>query len=98
MIRPTVVRSNTSASFRLLTVLAVVLFLGGPLGAQEKTAWKVTGGEDVAKGFKIWAGEALAGVKLHYPALGKPGGDGQGRGTNAGVILDGAGGTGAQAF
>src|SRR5260221_9510478 len=36
MTRPTAVRSNTSASLRFLTALAVVLFLGGPLGAQEK--------------------------------------------------------------
>jgi predicted AlkP superfamily pyrophosphatase or phosphodiesterase len=36
MIRPTAVRSNTSASLRFLTALAGVLFLGWPLGAQEK--------------------------------------------------------------
>ncbi len=36
MTRPTNVCSNTSASPRFLTVLAVVLFLGGSLSAQEK--------------------------------------------------------------
>src|SRR5256885_5428505 len=96
MIRPTGVRSNTSVSLRLLTVLAVVLFLGGPLGAQEKTAWKVTEGDYVAKDFKFPSGETLAGVKLHYRTLGTPQRDAQGRVTNAVLILHGTGGTGAQ--
>ena len=96
MIRPTVVRSNTSASLRFLTVLVVVLFLGGPLGAQEKTAWKVTEGDYVAKDFKFRSGETLAELKLHYRTLGTPQRDAQGRVTNAVLILHGTGGTGAQ--
>jgi homoserine O-acetyltransferase len=96
MIRPTVVRSNTSASLRLLTALAVVLFLGWPLGAQEKPAWKVTEGDFVAKDFKFRSGETLAELKLHYRTLGTPARDAQGRVTNAVLILHGTGGTGAQ--
>src|SRR5882757_3684371 len=96
MIRPTAVRSNTSASLRFLTALAVVLFLGGPLGAQEKPAWKVTEGDYVAKDFKFRSGESLAELKLHYRTLGTPARDAQGRVTNAVLILHGTGGTGAQ--
>src|SRR3989440_9418353 len=96
MIRPTAVRSNTSVSLRFLTVLVVVLFLGGPLGAQEKPAWKVTEGDYVAKDFKFRSGETLAELKLHYRTLGTPARDAQGRVTNAVLILHGTGGTGAQ--
>src|SRR5438105_11757367 len=96
MIRPTAVRSNTSVSLRFLTVLVVVLFLGGPLGAQEKPVWKVTEGDYVAKDFKFRSGETLAELKLHYRTLGTPARDTQGRVTNAVLILHGTGGTGAQ--
>ena len=96
MIRPTAVRFNTSASLRFLPVLVVVLFLGGPLGAQEKPAWKVTEGDYVAKDFKFRSGESLAELKLHYRTLGTPQRDAQGRVTNAVLILHGTGGTGAQ--
>src|SRR5256885_5549048 len=96
MTTPTVVRSNTPASLRFLTVLVVVLFLGGPLGAQEKPAWKVTEGDYVAKDFKFRSGETLAELRLHYRTLGTPARDAQGRVTNAVLILHGTGGTGAQ--
>src|SRR2546421_12299986 len=96
MIRPTDVRSNCSVSLRFLTVLVVVLFLGGPLGAQEKTAWKGTEGDYVAKDFKFRWGETLAEVKLHYRTLGAAQRGAQGRVTEAVLILHGTGGTGAQ--
>src|SRR5438309_9554089 len=96
MIRPTDVRCNCSVSLRFLTVLVVVLFLGGPLGSQEKTAWKVTEGDYVAKDFKFRSGETLAELRLHYRTLGTPARDAQGRVTNAVLILHGTCGTGSQ--
>jgi len=53
-------------------------------------------GDFVAKDFKFRSGESLAELRLHYRTLGKAVRDGQGRISNAVLILHGTGGSGAQ--
>ena len=55
-----------------------------------------TEGDFVVHNFKFGSGESLPEVRLHYTTLGKAAKDGQGRTTNAVLILHGTGGSGHQ--
>src|SRR5215471_18068968 len=74
---------------------AFLTYRGGAI-AQEKPKFDVQEGDFVAKDFKFRSGESLTELKLHYRTLGTPKRDGQGRVTNAVLILHGTGGSGAQ--
>jgi homoserine O-acetyltransferase/O-succinyltransferase len=75
---------------------AVCLFVVLPCFAQQNPPPTTTEGDFVAKNFKFRSGETLPELKLHYTTLGKPVRDGQGRLTNAVLILHGTGGIGQQ--
>jgi homoserine O-acetyltransferase/O-succinyltransferase len=55
-----------------------------------------TEGDFIVHNFKFGSGETLQEVRLHYTTLGKAAKDGQGRTTNAVLILHGTGGSGRQ--
>lgn len=55
-------------------------------------------GDFIARDFKFRSGETLAELRLHYTTLGTPKRDGDGRLTNAVMILHGTGGSGEQFF
>jgi homoserine O-acetyltransferase len=80
--------------------LACLAALGGllsgaaPMAAQTLPA--VTEGDYTVANFQFKTGESLAQVKLHYRTLGKPERDGNGRVTNAVLILHGTTGNGAK--
>jgi homoserine O-acetyltransferase len=82
---------------RFLSLTAVVvLFEAVPAAGQQRASPATTEGDFVAKNFKFRTGETLPELRLHYTTLGKPVRDGQGRVTNAVLILHGTGGTGHQ--
>jgi len=55
-----------------------------------------TEGDYVIRDFKFTSGETLPELRLHYRTLGKPEKDSQGKTTNAGLIMHGTTGSGAQ--
>jgi homoserine O-acetyltransferase/O-succinyltransferase len=77
-----------------LTLVAVVLFVATMMHAQEPAKYPVTEGDYVAHDFKFKSGEQISELRLHYGTLGKLTRDGQGRATNAVLILHGTGGWG----
>jgi homoserine O-acetyltransferase/O-succinyltransferase len=83
---------------RLVSLVGAALFVMAPTFAQTEAPPKyaVTEGDYVAHDFKFRSGEQLPELRLHYRTLGKLARDGQGRATNAVLILHGTGGSGAQ--
>jgi homoserine O-acetyltransferase/O-succinyltransferase len=79
----------------MLFVLAFVTLAALPLRAQQ-SAPATTEGDFTVHDFQFRSGESLPELRLHYTTLGKPVKDGQGRTTNAILILHGTGGTGRQ--
>jgi homoserine O-acetyltransferase len=53
-------------------------------------------GDAVFRDFRFGSGEVLPELRIHYRALGTPASDGQGRVTNAVLVLHGTGGAGTQ--
>jgi len=82
----------------LLLLCALLLarpWPGAPAAARAPD-FPVEEGDFVAKDFKFRSGQSLAELRLHYRTLGKAARDGQGRISNAVLILHGTGGSGAQ--
>jgi homoserine O-acetyltransferase/O-succinyltransferase len=78
---------------RSLVVLAAVVLATASAAAHERKE-----GDYVARDFKFRSGETMAELRLHYTTLGSPKRDGDGRVTNAVMILHGTGGSGQQFF
>lgn len=78
---------------RSLVVLAAVVLAIASAAAHERKE-----GDYVARDFKFRSGETMAELRLHYTTLGSPKWDGDGRVTNAVMILHGTGGSGQQFF
>src|ERR1700754_1042483 len=73
-----------------------VSFAAFAAAAQTPPKFASTDGDYVAKDFRFASGEALQELNLHYPTLGEPRRDAQGRVTNAVMVLHGTGGSGKQ--
>jgi homoserine O-acetyltransferase len=78
---------------RSLMVLAAAVLAIASAAANERKE-----GDFVARDFKFRSGETMAELRLHYTTLGAPKRDGEGRVTNAVMILHGTGGSGQQFF
>src|SRR5215467_14404390 len=87
-----------SRFFLRFFVCALVLlpFRELPAAPQQTATPATTEGDFVVKNFQFRSGESLPELRLHYTTLGKPAKNGQGRVTNAVLILHGTGGTGHQ--
>src|SRR5246127_1023124 len=84
-------------SFRFCgAMLAASFFVATACARPQTTTPTTTEGDFVVHDFKFHTGESLPDVRLHYTTLGKPAKDGQGRTTNAVLILHGTGGSGRQ--
>ncbi len=79
-----------------LLLLAAAGGFCGETAAQTAAPLSPQEGDYAAKDFTFRSGEKLAELRLHYTALGKPARDGQGRVSNAVLILHGTGGSGRQ--
>lgn len=60
------------------------------------TTWPTREGDFIVPDFHFTSGETLPQLRLHYTTLGEPRRDGQGRVTNAVMVLHGTGGSGGQ--
>jgi homoserine O-acetyltransferase len=78
---------------RSLVVLAALVLAIASAAAHERKE-----GDYVARDFKFRSGETMAELRLHYTTLGSPKRDGDGRVTNAVMVLHGTGGSGQQFF
>jgi homoserine O-acetyltransferase len=79
---------------KILAAVAILVAL--PIQGQESQKFQVADGEFVAHNFKLGSGEQMADLRLHYITLGQPARDGNGRITNAVLLLHGTGGSGRQ--
>jgi len=87
-------RAKTS---RFIYAGILLLLLFGTSGLAQQTAPPAaTEGDYVARDFHFRSGETLSELRLHYRTLGQPARDGQGRVTNAVLVLHGTGGSGRQ--
>lgn len=75
----------------LLGLVAVVWFAAIPSRAQVPTPEE---GDFIVRNFRFKSGETLPELRIHYRTIGQPARDGQGRVTNAVLLLHGTGGTG----
>src|SRR5256885_8714562 len=85
----------------IAATVVVTMFAGAEPAHSQATAVEAkypptTEGDFVVHNFKFDSGETLADLNLHYTTLGKAVKDGQGRTTNAVLILHGTGGSGHQ--
>ena len=80
----------------LVCSFATLFLLESRVAAQQAATPVSTEGDFVVKDFPFRSGESLPELRLHYRTLGKPARDGEGRTTNAVLILHGTGGTGHQ--
>src|SRR5271165_4662009 len=82
---------------RAFVVAADLLFFAAALSAQQSSQLPAPKeGDYVLHDFHFKSGETLPELRMHYMTLGKPVRDGNGRVTNAVLILHGTGGSGRQ--
>lgn len=79
-------------------VRSLVILAAAFLGIASAAANERKEGDFVVPDFKFRSGETMAALRLHYTTLGAPKRDGEGRVTNAVMILHGTGGSGQQFF
>jgi homoserine O-acetyltransferase/O-succinyltransferase len=79
-------------------VRSILLVVAALIAAMSAAANERIEGDFIARDFKFRSGETLAELRLHYTTLGTPKRDGDGRVTNAVMILHGTGGSGEQFF
>ena len=88
--------ARANASQFIYAGILLLLLSGASSLAQQAEPPAATEGDHVARDFHFRSGETLAELRLHYRTLGQPARDGQGRVTNAVLILHGTGGSGRQ--
>src|SRR5271165_3577076 len=82
---------------RAFVVAADLLFFAAALSAQQSSQLPAPKeGDYLLHDFHFKSGETLPELRMHYMTLGKPVRDGNGRVTNAVLILHGTGGSGRQ--
>src|SRR5205807_3033283 len=84
---------NMTAVIRLFAFLSLIMIANLARAADYPAP---TEGDYVVHDFKFTSGETLPELKIHYRTLGKIDGDGQGKVTNAVLIMHGTTGSGAQ--
>jgi homoserine O-acetyltransferase/O-succinyltransferase len=87
---------SPQAGVRYAVLVAAALIAGPTSSRAQSTKRPTTEGDYVARDFQFRSGEKLPELRLHYTTIGKAAHDGQGRISNAVLILHGTGGTGRQ--
>src|SRR5262245_18096986 len=86
-------RSNMNLIIRIFVILSSALVASIASAADYPTP---TEGDFTIRDFKFQSGETLPELRLHYRTLGKPEKGGEGKTTNAVLIMHGTSGSGAQ--
>ncbi len=77
---------------RVICLLFAIAAFTGATAAPEMTPLTTDQGDFIAKDFRFTSGETLPELRIHYTTLGRPERDGNGRITNAVLVLHGTGG------